>query len=123
MRIASVNGQRIVEARTKARMTQMDVAFRLRERGHNTGPLQVGRWERGENEPRSNMIPDLAAVLGVTIESLYERSESGEDEEDEEAALRRLAQSAFERQQDDLAMQLLDRVRTIKAQREKRGVA
>lgn len=114
----TLSGRKLYEARLRSGMTQTDVAFGLRDRGHSKASLlSVGRWERGENTPHANMIPDLAAVLGVTIESLYERSESGDEDEEEEAALRRLAKSAFDRQQDDLAMELLDRVRRIKSKR------
>jgi transcriptional regulator with XRE-family HTH domain len=91
-------------------MTQADVAFGLRQRGHKANEKSIRRWESGQHAPHANMVPDLAAVLDVTIEKLYERSESGDDDEEDEAALRRLAHMAIDRGQDDLAMALLERV-------------
>jgi transcriptional regulator with XRE-family HTH domain len=104
----TINPARIVQARHRRGFSQPDVAFRLRERGHKTDTATISRWETGKNTPHGNIIPDLAAVLGVTIDKLYERSESGDDEEDE-AALRRLARTALDRGQDDLALELIER--------------
>jgi len=112
MRTACINPQRIYEARDGRKLTQEDVAFGLRQRGHKANGRSIRRWESGQHAPHANIVPDLAAVLGVTIEKLYERSESGDDEEDE-AALRRLAHQLIDRRQDDLALQLLERVRLI----------
>ncbi len=98
-------------------MTQADVSFRLRQRGHKANERSIRRWESGQHAPHANMVPDLAAVLGVTIETLYERSESGDDDEEDEAALRRLAHELIDRKQDDLALQLLERVQRLNARR------
>ena len=95
-------------------MTQEDVAYGLRQRGHKANGRSIRRWESGQHAPHANIVPDLAAVLGVTIEKLYERSESGDDDEDE-AALRRLAHQLIDRKQDDLALQLLERVQSLKS--------
>ncbi len=104
-----LNPGQIANARRHAGLTQAGVAFALRERGHNgVEPVSVSRWERGKGTPHANVIADLASVLGVRIEKLYERSESGDDEEDE-AALRRLARSALDRGHDDLAVELIER--------------
>lgn len=95
-------------------MTQAEVAFRLRQRGHKANERSISRWESGLHAPHANMVPDIAAVLDVTIEKLYERSESGDDDEEDEAALRRLAHQLIDRKQDDLALQLLERVRQMR---------
>jgi len=101
-------------------MTQEDVAFRLRQRGHKANGRSIRRWESGQHAPHANIVPDLAAVLGVTIEKLYERSESGDDDDEDEAALRRLAHQLIDRKQDDLALQLLERVQAFKSREDAR---
>jgi len=101
-------------------MTQEDVAFRLRQRGHKANGRSIRRWESGQHAPHANIVPDLAAVLGVTIEKLYERSESGDDDDEDEAALRRLAHQLIDRKQDDLALQLLERVQAFKSREDVR---
>lgn len=118
MSTATLNARRIYAARLAAGLSQDDVAFRLRQRGHKANDQSVRRWETGANTPRANIIPDLAAVLGVTIEHLYERSESGDDDEEDEVALRRIAQQLIERNQDDLAAALHARVRLMRSRRQ-----
>lgn len=111
MRATAINPRQISQARLRAGLTQNDVAHTLRERGHKADGVSVSRWERGQNAPRSNIIPDLAAVLGVRIEELYERSESGDDDDEEtDEPVRRLRQISSELAQlnrDDLAAELL----------------
>lgn len=110
MKLAVINPQRILEARKARGLTQDDVAFQLRQRGHKANGRSIRRWEAGAHAPHANIIPDLAAVLGVTIEKLYEQSESGDDDDDE-ASMRRIAQRLIERRQYDLAADLMTRLR------------
>jgi transcriptional regulator with XRE-family HTH domain len=117
MRTVCINPNRINQARLGAGMTQADVAFRLRQRGHKANERSIRRWESGQHAPHANMVPDLAAVLGVTIEKLYERSESGDEDDEDEVALRRLAHMAIDRGQDDLAVELVERARLIAKRR------
>lgn len=113
MRTACINPKRILEARLRAGLTQDEVAYRLRQRGHKANGRSIRRWESGQHAPHANIVPNLAAVLGVEIEKLYERSESGDDDEEEAAALRRFAHRAIDAGQDDLAMDLLERARQV----------
>lgn len=55
----------------RGRLTQTDLANRLRDRGYGTTQTTVSRWESGQ-EPRAYMLPVLAEVLGVTVDDLYE---------------------------------------------------
>lgn len=52
-------------------MTQADVAYRLREHGHKANERSIRRWESGEHAPHANVVPDLAAALGITLDELY----------------------------------------------------
>jgi transcriptional regulator with XRE-family HTH domain len=84
---------RLAQLRLKAGMTQEDAAHGLRRKGFKATGLSISRWERGTHEPRSNVIPALSEVYGVTIDELY-----GEDEEeDSETVLQRLAREAADR--------------------------
>jgi transcriptional regulator with XRE-family HTH domain len=118
----TLNPKRISQARLRAGLSQGDVAYALRQRGHKTDAMTVSRWERGQNTPHANVIPDMAAVLGVTIEHLYERSESGDDDEEDELALRRIADQLIDRNQDDLAAALQARVRLMRLRRQTQEV-
>ena len=110
MSTTTISPRSINQARLRAGLTQEDVAFRLRQRGHKANGRSIQRWEGGSNVPRANVIPDLAAVLGVTIETLYERSPSGDDDEEEGEPVRVLRAVAAEVSslgRDDLASDLL----------------
>ena len=116
MRTSCINPHRVNQARLSAGMTQADVAYRLRERGHKANERSIRRWESGQHAPHANVVPALAEALGVTIDDLYTSSET--DEEEDEAALRRLAHIAIDKDQPDIASVLLDRVKIMKARRE-----
>lgn len=123
-----MNPRQISQARLRAGLTQNDVAYALRARGHKTDGVSVSRWERGENAPRANVIPDLAAVLGVTIEKLYERSESGDDDDEEaDEPMRRLRAVASELASrglaDDLAAELLTIAGLVAADGRRQGAS
>jgi transcriptional regulator with XRE-family HTH domain len=118
MRSACVNPERINAARLRAGMTQADVAYRLRERGHKANERSIRRWESGQHAPHANVVPALAEALNVTMDDLYTSDEM--DEEEDESSLRRLAHIAIDRDQPDIAAALLDRVKLMKARREER---
>lgn len=42
--------------------------------------MAIRRWERGENAPRSDVVPALADALGVTIDELYASDDDGEED-------------------------------------------
>lgn len=119
MRTACVNHERIASARSAAKLTQADVAYRIRQHGHKANERSIRRWESGQHAPHANVVPALAEALGVTIDSLYERSDS-DDEEEDEAVLRRLAHIAIDRDQPDLALAMLERVKVMSARRRSR---
>lgn len=99
-------------------MSQADVAYRLRQRGHKATERSIRRWESGQHAPHANVVPALAEALGVTIDDLYATG-GNEDEDEDEAALRRLAHMAIDRDQPDIASELLDRVRLMRSRRER----
>lgn len=120
VRMACVNPSRIYGARLAAGLTQADVAYRIRQRGHKANERSIRRWESGQHAPHANVVPALAEALGVTIEALYEQSAAADDDEEDEAALRRLAHIAIDRDQTDIAMALLEQVRAMNARRSER---
>ncbi len=120
MRTACINSQRIYDARLAKDMSQADVAYKLRERGHKATERSIRRWETGVNAPHANVVPALAEALGITIETLYEQNGADDDEEEDEAALRRLAHIAIDRDQPDMALALLGRVSVMSARRKAR---
>lgn len=121
MRTATVNPHRIYQARLASKQTQADVAFKIRQRGHKASEQSIRRWETGKHAPHANVVPALAEALGVSIDSLYEQADP-DDEEEDEAALRRLAHMAIDRGQTDMAVALLDQVKRLN-QRRVRGAA
>lgn len=121
MRTACVNANRIYQARLESGQTQADIAYKIRRHGHKANERSIRRWESGQHAPHANVVPALAEALGVSIESLYEQSDSDDDEEDE-AALRRLAHMAIDREQTDIALALLERVKRLTDRRSREKV-
>lgn len=72
-------GTRIRELREARKITQHDLADRLRKRGYGTTQTTVSRWESGQ-VPRGYVAKALAEELGTSLDELY-----GSDD-DEEAA-------------------------------------
>lgn len=116
MRTACVNSNRIYQARLSSGQTQADIAYKIRQHGHKANERSIRRWESGQHAPHANVVPALAEALGVSIDSLYEQSD-GDDEEEDEAALRRLAHMAIDRQQTDIALALLERVKAMNSRK------
>ena len=56
----------IKKYREKAELSQIDVAESL---GVTQGA--VSQWENGESNPSSDKLPELAKILGCTIDELY----------------------------------------------------
>lgn len=120
MRTACINPKRINQARLAADMSQADVAYRLRQHGHKATERSIRRWETGQHAPHANIVPVLADALGVSIDELYESTGSDDEEEDEAAVLRRIAHQLIDRDQGDIAADLLNEIRLMKARREER---
>ena len=51
--------------RKKANLTQAQIAEAL-----NIGQSTVSMWESGENLPRADKLPQLARLLGCTVDDL-----------------------------------------------------
>lgn len=78
------SGARLEQHRLRKRLTQHDLASRLRARGFGTTQATVSRWESGQ-QPHAGVLPALAAELDCLIGDFY-----GEDEdEDADAPLSR----------------------------------
>lgn len=56
----------IKHLREKAGLTQLELALRM-----NVGQSCIAMWENGENSPRADKLPELARILGCTIDDLY----------------------------------------------------
>jgi transcriptional regulator with XRE-family HTH domain len=78
------SGARLRQARLAANMSQADLS-----RAIGKAEINVGRWERGEHEPRGESVALIATATGKDIEFFYVESE--EDDDEEEAAMRRAA--------------------------------
>lgn len=52
--------------RDQAKFTQEDVAVKL-----NIDRSTIAKWETGEAMPRADKLPQLARVLGCTIDELF----------------------------------------------------
>lgn len=79
MTAIAIDPQRIYQARLAAGLTQADVAYRVRSRGHKATERSIRRWEGGQNAPHANVIPALAAALDITVDELYQPTEEGDD--------------------------------------------
>lgn len=53
--------------REKAKLTQAEVA-----QGVGKTPSLITMWENGSRQPRADMLPKLARVLGCTIDDLFD---------------------------------------------------
>lgn len=116
MRTACVNPARIFDIRSAAGLTQADVTYRIRQHGHKANERSIRRWESGQHAPHANVVPALADALGVTIEALYQRDES-DDEEEDEVHLLRIAHVALDKGEHQMAIDLIGRVKTMNARR------
>jgi len=84
MAVRTFSAERLKELRANQRLTQHDLASKLRTRGFGTTQTTVSRWEDGQ-QPHSAVLPELAAALGVEIDDLY-----GSDDDEEADLLRAL---------------------------------
>ena len=56
----------IKNLRKKEKLTQIDLAKKLK-----IGQSTVAMWETGEAMPRADKLPELAKILGCTIDDLF----------------------------------------------------
>lgn len=52
--------------REQAKLTQEDIAYKL-----NIDRSTIAKWETGEAMPRADKLPQLAQILGCTIDELF----------------------------------------------------
>lgn len=78
------NPARMKQARLGAGFTHSDLARQIGKSETN-----VGRWERGQHEPRGEAVAAIARATGHDIEFFYTEGD-GEADDDAEAAMRRL---------------------------------
>jgi transcriptional regulator with XRE-family HTH domain len=98
---------RMKEARLSAGFTHADLA-----RATGKSETNVGRWERGQHEPRGEAVVAIARATGRDIEFFYIDGD-GEDDEDAEAAMRRVAADMIANGT-DLERDLLKLVRLVR---------
>ena len=60
----------IRKRREQAAMTQAQMADAL-----NVNRATVAMWETGKSNPRAEMLPAIAQLLGCTIDELYDEKE------------------------------------------------
>lgn len=60
---------RIEEMRKHLKLTQKDVADKI-----GVSQACVAMWETGEAMPRADKLPELAKILGCSIDDLYKKS-------------------------------------------------
>lgn len=58
---------RIRELRQSAHMTQKELAEQMGYKFYSI----VSMWESGERKPPSDLLPQLASVLGCTVDELF----------------------------------------------------
>ncbi len=61
---------RLKELREAAQLTQLELGTRL-----NVEQNTVSQWESGARNPRADKLPQLARILGCTINDLFEDNE------------------------------------------------
>lgn len=76
------------EARLRRGWSQAQLAHALQ-----TQEQKISRWERGINEPGANAVAAMAVALGQSIEFFY--VEASADDDEKEAAMRRLQARAL----------------------------
>lgn len=59
--------------RESKNMTQSEIAARL-----GVNRTAVSMWETGDSMPRAELLPQLAKLLGCTIDDLFAPPEGGE---------------------------------------------
>lgn len=101
--------RRATETANGKRMSQQALADRI-----GVHVITVSQWERGNASPS---IANLAAVAEATGKPVaYFMGD--DDEEEDDLALRRLAHQLVDLGQDTMAIDLLERVRSMKNRRE-----
>lgn len=91
--IVKFNPSRVLDARLAANLSRGDLAHRVRTLSSDSIKSDSGtirRWEKGLNEPSASAVACIAKATGKDIEFFYEQG--GDDELEEEAALRRATQ-------------------------------
>ena len=58
---------RLKELREKKALTQRDIGIAIGVEQHT-----VSQWETGDRTPRADKLPELARILGCTIDELFE---------------------------------------------------
>jgi len=58
-------GRKISELRKEKNMTQMELADKM-----NISFQAVSKWERGNSMPDISKLPELAEILGVSVDEL-----------------------------------------------------
>ncbi|MBP5444539.1 MAG: helix-turn-helix domain-containing protein [Acholeplasmatales bacterium] len=75
-------GQKIKELRNKANLTQKDLAEKL----HVTYQA-VSRWENDDAEPSIDTLKELCAILGCSIEEIFEMGKQEKEKPDEKVTI------------------------------------
>jgi transcriptional regulator with XRE-family HTH domain len=87
-----INPKRVLQARLRAKFTQDDLAFKIRELSggsSRTSTKQISRWENGQAGPHSSIVPLIARACDVAIDYLYA---ADDDEEPRSVVLLRAAE-------------------------------
>ena len=77
--IKAVVASNIIELRTKAGMTQLELAEKL-----NYSDKSVSKWERAESIPDVTILKSLADIFGVTVDYLLGNTDIKEKAPDQD---------------------------------------
>lgn len=69
---------RIKELREQSEITQEALALKLQ-----VDRSTVTKWETGESRPRADKFPELARILGCTIDALFDEGKEAADNADD----------------------------------------
>jgi len=81
VKTAEFSGSSLETLRSRRRLTQHDLASALRRHGFGTTQATVSRWESGQQEPHSSVLPALAVELECSIADLYVDPSDDDEEE------------------------------------------
>lgn len=115
--------ERVLSARIRAARRSVEINGKPMSQQALADRLQVhvvtvSGWERAKSTPT---VENLAAIADATGRPLAYFMGEGEDDEEDERALRAIAIDLIAREQLDPASDLLNRVRVMKARRETRN--
>ena len=101
--MSKTSGRLIKEARTKAKVTQKELAKRL-----NISESTLSKWENGTNSPKSDDLIRISDQLGISLKELIDE-EPSENSESAVPQQRSLAGTETVNQSNDFILRIPDK--------------